>query len=436
MFPLDVPIAGRLAAVNPTARDRGFGGFDVWREIYGRRHSLETEMSTNPYRLARPGFRLRSVAILAGFLMVNPATGRAQQGTASELLQQAQVFEDNNNLDAAEGIYRKILASEPANAEAWKRLGNLQQAERKFDDSISSFKQVLARHPAYEDVNFLLGLSYYGKNDMDDAIDSFNRELKTPTADLATRYYLALVLESKGRMDEAITQLQLSAKQNPTKSKVFYELARLYLNATYRSIEQLKRIDPDSYELHALMGEFYSQGGSFELAAANYRAALKKNPEAQGIHTPLGIAYWMISQFDNAEKEFLLALQESPDDAYANFYLGRIAVHDHKYSEARPYLEKVVSTHVEELETRVLLGRCYIGLGEWQEAKADLEAAVGLAPSDPRSHFMLAQIYEKLNQPVDRQRELDLYDKFTNLQRPKAADGDMVTPNPQPETKQ
>ncbi len=390
-------------------------------------------MSTNRYRLVRLGFRLMRAAILAGFIVIIPATGWAQQGTVPELLKQAEAFEDQNNLDAAEAIYRKILISEPENPEAWKRLGNLQQAERKFGDSINSFHHVLARDPAYGDVNFLLGLSYYGKNDMDDAIASFNRELKTPTANLATRYYLALALESKGRMDEAINQLQLSAKQNPNKSKVFYELARLYLGAAYRSIEQLKRIDSDSYELHALMGEFYSQGGSFELAAANYRAALKKNPEALGIHTPLGIAYWMMSQLDNAEKEFLLALQESPDDPYANFYLGRMAVHDHNYSKARPYLEKAVATHVEELETRVLLGRCYIGLGEWQEAKADLDAAVGLAPSDPRSHYMLAQIYEKLGQPADRQRELDLYNKFTSLQKTQGAGGDVDAPNPQPE---
>jgi tetratricopeptide (TPR) repeat protein len=372
---------------------------------------------------------------LAGFIVLIPATGRAQEGTASELLQQAAAFEDQNNLDAAEAIYRKILVSDPANPEAWKRLGNLQQAEHKFDDSISSFNHVLAQHPAYEDVNFLLGLSYYGKNDMDGAIASFNRELKTPAPHLATRYYLALALESKGQMDEAINQLQLSAKQNPNKSKVFYELARLYLGAAYRSIEQLKRIDPDSYEFHALMGEFYSQGGSFELAAANYRAALKKNPEATGIHTPLGIAYWMMSQLDNAEKEFLLALQESPDDPLANFYLGRMAVHDHNYTKARPYLEKAITSHVEELETRVLLGRCYIGLGEWQAAKADLDAAVGLAPSDPRSHYMLAQIYEKLGQPADRQRELDLYNKYTSLQKTQGASADGDAPNPQPERK-
>jgi tetratricopeptide (TPR) repeat protein len=393
------------------------------------------EMRANSDRLTRLGLLLMSAAISAAWIVIIPAAGWAQQGTAAELLKQAEAFEDKNNLDAAEAIYRKILVSDPANPEAWKRLGILQQADHKFDDSINSFNHVLARHPAYGNVNLFLGLSYYGKNDMDDAIASFNRELKTPTAHPATRYYLALALESKGHMDEAIDQLNLSAKQNPNNSKVFCELARLHLDAAYRSIDRAEKIDPDSYELHALMGEFYSHGGSYELAVTHYRAALKKNPEALGIHTPLGIAYWMLSQLDNAEKEFLLAIQESADDPYANLYLGRIAVHDHDYSKARPYLEKAVASHVEELETRVLLGRCYIGLGELQEAKADLNAAAGLAPSDPRIHYMLAQIYDKLDLPADRERELDLYNKFTSLQKTKGAAGDVDAPNPQPERK-
>ena len=217
-------------------------------------------MSTHPFRHERPGSRLIRAAILAGLFVIIPATGRAQQGTESELLKQAEVFEDQNNLDAAEAIYRKILASEPANPEAWKRLGNLQQAERKLDTS--SFPSIMFWNGIrLRRCEFPAGLSYYGKNDMDAAMASFNRELKTPTPDQATRYYLALALQAKGRKEEAINQLQLSAKQNPNKSKVFYELARLYLDGAYRSIEQLKRIDPDSYELHALMENFISRKG-------------------------------------------------------------------------------------------------------------------------------------------------------------------------------
>jgi predicted Zn-dependent protease len=167
------------------------------------------------------------------------------------------------------------------------------------------------------------------------------------------------------------------------------------------------------------LGEFYSQEAHYEPAVAQYLAALKKQPDAMGIHSPLGVAYWNLNQLEPAKKELLLAVQEAPDDPYANLYLGRMAVRDHDMNNALPYLKRAVASHVEELETRLLLGRCYIGLGELQEAKADLVLAAGLDPADPRSHYMLAEVYQKLNQPADRQRELDLFNKLSIAQKAK-----------------
>ena len=41
-------------------------------------------------------------------------------------------------------------------------------------------------------------------------------------------------------------------------------------------------------------------------------------------------------------------------------------------------------------------------------------------PTYPPSHYVLAQVYQKLNQPADRQRELDLFNKLSSEQK---ADG-------------
>lgn len=379
-------------------------------------------MSTSAYQVVRTGFRLIAAIALLVWLG-SMATGLAQEGGASsELLKQAHAYEKQQNYDAAEAIYRKVLATDPANPEALKGLGVLQQTVLKFDDSIDTFKRVLARHPAYPQVNFFLGLSYYGKHDLDDAIASFDRELKTSTAHPATRYYMALALEAEGRADEAITQLEQVAAKNPNRPDVFYQLARLHISAAFRDIDQLRRIDPDSYQLHALMGEFYSQEGHYEAAIAQYEAALKKQPDAADIHSRLGVAYWMLDQFEPAEKNLLLAVQESPDDPFANIYLGRMALRAHDYAKALPYLKRAVATHVEELESRILLGRCLIGLGLLPEAKDDLLGAVRLEPDDPRSHYMLAEVYQKLNQPTDRERELTLFNKLSAAQRSKGVD--------------
>ena len=56
-----------------------------------------------------------------------------------------------------------------------------------------------------------------------------------------------------------------------------------------------------------------------------------------------------------------------------------------------------------------------------QEAKEDLLAAAAVDPTDPRSHYVLAEIYQKLNQPADRQRELDLFNQLTSARKTKGS---------------
>jgi len=373
---------------------------------------------------------LAIVATLGGFV-TTPSTGLAQQD--SDLIKQAKADEEQQNYPAAEDLYRRVLAAEPDNLEALKQLGILEQTDLKFSDSITHFKRVLAAKPEYPQVNFFLGLSYYAQHQYKDAVASFQQEVKTPAAHPATRYYLALALEGEGRNDEAIDQLNEVAAKNPNKADVFFELARLHMGASYHAIDQLKRIDPDSFQLHMLMGEIYSQEAHYEAAIGQYQAALKKRPDAVGIHSPLGLAYWMVNQLEPAKKEFLLAVRESPDDPYANLYLGRMALRDHNLNEALPYLKRSVASHVEEVEGRILLGRCLIGLGELQEAKSDLVTAAGLDPADPRSHYMLADVYQKLNQPADRERELALFNKLSEAQKAKGAGdfGKGAAPSPE-----
>src|SRR5258707_1346485 len=117
-----------------------------------------------------------------------------------------------------------------------------------------------------------------------------------------------------------------------------YELARIYKNASLRSIELLKALDVDSFQLHALMGEVYADEERYPEAIEQYQAALAKRPDAQGIHYAIGIAYWAQLRLDLAEKEFRDAWKENPNDALTNLYLGDIAVRDQRFSEAFRFL--------------------------------------------------------------------------------------------------
>jgi predicted Zn-dependent protease len=179
------------------------------------------------------------------------------------------------------------------------------------------------------------------------------------------------------------------------------------------------------------MGEIYNQEGHYEAGIAQYQAALKKQPAAVGIHSPIGVAYFLLNQIEPAEKELLLAVQETPDDPLANLYLGNLELRAHQFTKALSYLKRAAELQPKNVENRILLGRCYLALGQLQEAKEDLLAAA-VDPTDPRSHYMLAEVYQKLNQPAGRQREIDLFNKLSEAQRAKGTSDAGAVPGPAP----
>src|SRR5439155_26922572 len=122
-----------------------------------------------------------------------------------------------------------------------------------------------------------------------------------------------------------------------------YQLARLHMNASLEDIQRLTNLHPDSFQLHALMGEVYANNHRYEESLKEYRAALARRPDAPGLHYALGAALRNLKQIDEAEKEFLEARREDPNDPRVNLYLGEFAVGRQHYADAIDYL-RVAST--------------------------------------------------------------------------------------------
>src|ERR1700687_5257987 len=321
-------------------------------------------------------------------ILATTAWATQTQSNVEILLEQARSEEKTGDYAAAERIYRQTLALSPDSLEALKRLGILEQTELKFEDSIRLFKQVLASDARYPGVNFFLGVSYFGRNEFSQSIDSFDRELTTPNPHPRCRYYLALALQSLGRIEEATSQLNQSLAQNPKDADALYELARIYKNASLRSIELLKALDEDCFQLHALMGEVYADEEHYAEAIQQYQAALAKRPTAQGVHYAIGIAYWAQQRMDLAEKAFKDAWNENPNDALTNLYLGDIAVRDERFSEALRFLHVAQRGQPYMSQVHVLLGKCYLGQKEPEKAKAEFLAAINADPAAAQSHYL------------------------------------------------
>jgi tetratricopeptide (TPR) repeat protein len=356
--------------------------------------------------------------LIATVLFAAPVV-RAQSDVGT-LLEQARAAEKTGDYQAAERVYFQALALAPDNLETLKRLGVLQQTELKFPESIESFKRILAHEPQYSEVNFFLGVSYFGENDLNQAIRTFELELGTLKPHPRCRYYLALALQAAGQIDESISQLNRTVAENPKDADAFYQLARIYKNASIQAIEKLKALDQDSFQLHALMGEVYADDERYAEAIKEYQAALAKRPDASGIHYAIGVAYWVQHQLDAAKKEFIDALKENPTDALTNLYLGDIAVHEERFAEAHGYLSVAERGQSSMPQVHVLLGKCYRGENNPEKAKFEFLAAIQADPTAAQPHYLLAQVYRELRDPQASSKEFAEFERLSKLEKDKA----------------
>jgi tetratricopeptide (TPR) repeat protein len=372
----------------------------------------------------RLGFHLRAAARLCVALLITifmAATAAvAVQNDLRSLLEQARTYESRGDYSGAERVYEQALALAPENLETLKRFGVLQQTQLKFSDSIVLFQKVLTRDGRYPETNFFLGVSYFGARDFAHAIQSFEQELTTPNSHPRCRYYLGLALQSSGRIDEAISQLNRLVNENPKDADALYQLARIHKNASIESIERLKTLDQDSFQLHALMGEVYADEERYSEAIKEYQAALAKRPDAQGIHYAIAVAYWAQHQIDSAEKEFMDAWKEDPNDAMTNLYLGDIAVRRRRFVEAFGYLRVAQKGQPDMPQVHLLLGKCYQGQNDLEKAKAEFLAAINADPAAAQPHYLLAQVYRELHDAQASAAELAEFERLSKLEKAKA----------------
>lgn len=379
-----------------------------------RRQGCRFELGLLPQPLPARAALFAVCLLLAGSL--------SAQDNLETLLGQARAAEKQGDYGGAARIYKQALILAPANPEVLKRFGVLEQTELQFDDSIAHFRQVLALDPQYPEVNFYMGVSYLAKSDLREAIERFQGELATPKPHPRCRYYLAIALQSSGRMDDAVAELNRTLADNPSDADALYQLARLHKNASLQAIERLRAIDPDSFQLHALMAESYAEEKRYPEAIDEYQSALKRNPRAEGIHFSIGVAYWVLHEPDKAEPEFKDALKENPEDPMTNLYLGDLAVHDRRFDEALKYLQVAEKARLDVPQMHTLLGTCYQARHDPERAKREFMTAIKGDPSAAAPHYQLAQVYRELHDSDASARELSEFENLSKSAADKAQD--------------
>jgi predicted TPR repeat methyltransferase len=205
----------------------------------------------------------------------------------------AQALQKDNRLDAAEELYRRILAAAPDYPDAWHFRGVVAFQLGRLDEAETMIRRAVELAPAYSDAHNNLGNVLQHQKRSEEAATCYERAIALQP-DLADAYNnLGNALQQQKRHDEAV---------------VFYEKAIA--------------LRPDMADAHLNLGKALEALDQMQQALTAYRQAVMLRPFHFDSYRRLGAALYGWGRIDEAADVYRKWLSLEPDNPLARHLLA------------------------------------------------------------------------------------------------------------------
>jgi predicted O-linked N-acetylglucosamine transferase (SPINDLY family) len=204
--------------------------------------------------------------------------------TISEALAIAIQHHQSGRLQAAEQIYRQILAVEPNQAHAWHLLGVLAHQVGRHEVAVEYIGRAIRWNGDEADFHNNLGVAYRALRRIPEAVACYRRALDLKPDYAEAHINLGAAFREHGNLDEAV--------------------------ACFRRASELK---PDYAEVQYNLGIALGDLGKLDEAVACFRRALELKPDYAAAYSNLGGALYDRGELDEAAACFRRALELKPD---------------------------------------------------------------------------------------------------------------------------
>jgi tetratricopeptide (TPR) repeat protein len=310
-------------------------------------------------------------------------TDRNKKLARAEDLQKAGRFGE------AERLCREILALDPDDAEALRRLasvlgqrGDLEAAEEKLrraallrPDSVEIATQL---HGLLAAKQFRLGLMLAKQKRVDEATVCMRRAVAEAPNFADAHRSLGILLAGQERFAEAAESFQHAARINPDNAEVFYNLALAQqkqqklaeAEASYRRALELK---PRYAEALNNLAVVMTEQNRPDEAEATYRQAIECAPDYADAHSNLADLLLKQNRPDEAERCSRRALELSTNPVAAGYDLGVILAAQNKLDEAANGYRKTIALAPDYVDAHVGLATMLLMGGKFSEGWPEYE---------------------------------------------------------------
>lgn len=316
---------------------------------------------------------------------------------------------------------QKVVALDPANIEARGNLGVLLFFRGDYAGAAPQLRAAVQARPDLWRMQGLLGLAEArlgdSGNSRTDLAAAFPHLAAEPFQLEAGR---ALVdnYTAAGDLDKAAVIVADLLATRPTDGSLLYLSYRLYSDLAARAMLSLALSDPGSAEMHQVMARELARHGDNDSAIANYREAIKINPQLPALHTELGDLLYH-SPDDKlkaqAQAEFEAALAVDPHDERAQLSLGKIAEQHGDLKTAYADDSRAVQLSPGDTDALTELAKVLVEMNQMEQARHALERAVQIDPTNYIAHYRLAGLYRQQGKTDEAKQQVADYLKYKQI---------------------
>ena len=323
----------------------------------------------------------------------------------------AKVQEQNNNFPEAEKLYEKEVQKNPANHEAWFRLGRIRgvqlndyagmnQAFKESEKLSSEFSNDIRALRGHFWVQFINSGVVYKNRASSDSLQFFDKAIEdfktaaTIWPDTSMTYlYLASAYE--GKRDIANTVLNLTKVWEMDHDKESYKsVGRLYVQQGLTKKEEFKTANAENLKLQKNLKEIdkgsYKSDVTQAFGTPDSQKKDKKNPKKEDW---IYKKYALTLTFDG--ERLINRKFDKPYDLKIDStkYFDAVA----EFNKAVDVFETIKKSDPKDNENLNLLLQAYFEANRTVEATKAFKLAVDNEPGNKTNHYILGFLYRSVN---------------------------------------
>ncbi len=246
--------------------------------------------------------------------------------------------------------------------------GIAQMEKENYSAARQIFRKLIQTNPTDADAHYYLGESFYENDNLDSARYFYNKGIEVNSRGPLNYAGLGkLALDAKNTKD-ANKNLDRALSLGKKSGRAFLEVGRAYLLSDNKDVDKAIEtltlgtgVEPKNADLFSALGDAYREKGDAGKAVTNYDFATDKDKKNPKNFTKKAKIWSRAKVYDQA----VLSLEEciKIDPTFAPAYKDMIEVYvaQNQYTKALPYLKKYTELSGKDIEARERLVKvlCY-----------------------------------------------------------------------------